>query len=430
MGTDLGSTDDPKDLVPGDTGKLTALATALTGWSKKFDKVGDGLRELKIPGWTGQASDAFWPTLAKEKANWYLASDSMSGAAGAVTAYASTLSWAQKQALTAIHQWKSGDHSAAETTLAAARKQLKPEAEKLAKKLDELGGGGSHAPGWLADARGQAERWLWVKDHAAGKTSRNRWKWEQTQWLNQDGQERHVEKEWGHDENGNWFVRDKAGPETEGDDATPRRGGTNVEVKLAEWQGNADAWSAEGKGDWSLGDAKTKGSLGVSALGVDATAGSSFTNGRLQAGVSGSAYLAQASAGGDFAYGIVGAQGEAKVFAGADAAATVGVGKDGLHAGGEAFAGAKATGSVSADVGGVGAGVSGEAWAGVGASASLDLGMKDNKFTIGGDLGVGLGVGGRASFDVTVDPSKLMDSIDDAADWVGDGWDNTVGSLF
>lgn len=64
----------------------------------------------------------------------------------------------------------------------------------------------------------------------------------------------------------------------------------------------------------------------------------------------------------------------------------------------------------------------------MGASANADLGMKDGKFTIGGELGVGLGVGGKVSFDVTVDPHKMVDSVGDAADWVGDTWDDTVGS--
>ncbi|MGN5380393.1 putative T7SS-secreted protein [Streptomyces lasalocidi] len=51
MATALGSTTDPKGLVPGDPKTLHDLATTLTGWSKKFNKVGDGLRDLKIPGW-------------------------------------------------------------------------------------------------------------------------------------------------------------------------------------------------------------------------------------------------------------------------------------------------------------------------------------------------------------------------------------------
>ncbi|MES9524967.1 putative T7SS-secreted protein [Streptomyces capoamus] len=430
MATELGSTSDPKELVPGDTGKLTDLATTLTGWSTKFDKIGDGLRELKIPGWKGEASEAFWPTLAKERANWYRASDAMSGAATAITSYSSTLEWAQKQARTAIEQWKSGDHEAAEATLNAARKQLKPELEKLTKKLDDLAGGAVHSPGWLTDARQRVDDWKWIQDHGVGKTAQNRWKWETEHWLPKGDGFHRTDKVWGKDEDGNWFVRDKPAQPGEEDGAAPGRK-TNLTVKLAEWQGGASAWSDGTEGEKSfLGDGKMKGSLGVSALGVDGTAGASITNGQLQAGLSGSAYLAQASANGSVEYGMASGQAEAKAYAGAEASATMGVGRDGVHAGAEAFAGAKATGSVSADVGGVGAGVSGEAWAGVGASANADLGMKDGKFTIGGELGAGLGVGGKVSFDVTVDPAKMVDSVGDAADWVGDTWDDTVGDWF
>ncbi|MGW2642233.1 putative T7SS-secreted protein [Streptomyces sp. NPDC001348] len=420
MATELGSTTDPKELIPGDTGKLATLASTLTSWSKKFDKIGDGLRDVKIPGWRGQASDAFWPTLTKEKNNWYLASDAMSGAADAVTSYSSTLGWAQKQASTAIEQWKSGDHEAAQTTLNAARKQLKPELEKLTKKLGDLAGGTSHSPGWLVDARQRVDDWKWVADHGVGKTSQNRWKWETERWLPKGDGFYRADKVWGKDEDGNWYIRNKPEPTGEEEETAPGKK-TNLTVKLAEWQGGANAWSDGVKGETSFGgDGKLSGSLGASALGVDGSAGASITNGRLQAGVSGSAYLAQASANGGVEYGYAAAQVEGKAYAGAEAGANLGVGKDGLHAGAEAFAGAKATGSVSGDVAGVGAGLSGEAWAGAGASASGDLGMKDGKFTIGGEVGVGLGVGGKVSFDVTVDPHKVVDSLGDAADAIGD----------
>ncbi|MGV9789994.1 putative T7SS-secreted protein [Streptomyces sp. NPDC003435] len=418
MGTMLGWTDDPKKLVPGDTGKLHELATSLTGWSKKFDKLGDDLREFKIPGWTGQASAAFWPVLSKEKTNWYLASDAMSGAAQAVTSYAATLDWAQKQAATAIHQWNAGDHDAAEATLSLAQKQLKPETEKLTKKLEELAGGSSHAPGWLTDARQRTDAWQSAKEHGMGKTAHTRWQHETTNWVT-EGRAGRKEKEWGKDENGNWFVRDKPASAGEPDPAADGRK-TNTNVKIAEWSGKADVWSDEVKRDAKWGDAKAKGQLGGSLLGVDGTAGASYTNGRLQAGASGTAYLAQASASGGVEYGPAAVQAEGKAFAGAEASANVGVGKDGVHAGGEAFAGAKASGSVGADVGGLGAGVNGEAWAGAGASANLDAGMKDGKFTIGGDLGVGLGIGGKVGFDVTIDAGKVGDTIGDAADWVTD----------
>ncbi|WP_405619825.1 putative T7SS-secreted protein [Streptomyces sp. NBC_00076] len=427
MAAALGSTTDPKELIPGDTKKLGELVTTLNSWSGKFDGVGDGLRDLRISGWTGKASDAFWPTLSKEKSNWYLAADAMSGAATAVSSYSSTLSWAQQQAATAIEQWKSGDHDAAEATLKAAHAQLDPEAKALAKKLDNLAGGASDSPGWLADARQYVDTQKWVSDHSAGKTNQTRWMAERQKWLGGEEGRWRQDKQWGKDENGNWFIKDKPAGADEGDPAAPGNK-TNTTVKLAEWSGGASAWSDGVSREGKVGGADLKGSAGVSALGVDGSVAASVANGRLQAGASGTAYLAQAKANGSAEYGVAAVQGEAKAFAGAEASANLGVGKDGLHAGAEAFAGAKATGSVSGDVAGVGAGVSGEAWAGVGASATADLGMTDGKFTIGGDLGVGLGVGGKVSFDVTVDPGKMVDSVGDAADAVGDGWDNTVGS--
>lgn len=430
MGAALGSTTDPKELIPGDAKKMGELVTTFNGWSKKFDGVGDGLRDLKISGWTGKASDAFWPVLSKEKGNWYLAADAMSGAASAISSYSSTLTWAQQQAATAIEQWKSGDHDAAEATLKAAHAQLDPEAKALAKKLDNLSGGASDAPGWLVDARQYVDTQKWIADHNAGKTSQTRWVKEQQRFLGGDDGRWNKNKEWGKDENGNWFVKDKPAQGADGEDPAAPGNKTNTTVKIAEWTGGASAWSDGVSKEGTVGGVGLKGSLGASALGVDGTVGASIANGRLQAGAQGSAYLAQATAKGSAEWGVAAAQAEGKAFVGAEAGANLGVGKDGLHAGAEAFAGAKATGSVSADVAGVGAGVSGEAWAGVGASANADLGMKDGKFTIGGELGVGLGVGGKVGFDVTVDPGKVVDSLGGAADAVGDAWDDSVGSWF
>ncbi|MFB7748937.1 putative T7SS-secreted protein, partial [Streptomyces sp. NPDC056121] len=48
MAATLGSTDDPKDLIPGDAGKLGDVETAFNSWSDKFEKIGDGLRDLRI----------------------------------------------------------------------------------------------------------------------------------------------------------------------------------------------------------------------------------------------------------------------------------------------------------------------------------------------------------------------------------------------
>ena len=105
MAASLGSTSDPKEFVPGDTGKLGDLETALTTWSTMFEGTGDGLCGQRVKGRVGKVGDAFWPTLGKEKTNWYFAGDAMSSAAEAVHSYTSTLHWAQGQAATAIDKW-------------------------------------------------------------------------------------------------------------------------------------------------------------------------------------------------------------------------------------------------------------------------------------------------------------------------------------
>ncbi|GAA2291175.1 hypothetical protein GCM10010234_35350 [Streptomyces hawaiiensis] len=429
MAASLGSTNDPKELIPGDAGKLGSLETSLNKWSTTFDGIGDGLRDLRIKGWVGQASDAFWPTLGKEKTNWYSASDAMSGAAKAVHSYTSTLTWAQGQAGTAIDKWKAGDHEAAEHLLGTARKQLKEEADKLAKKVNDLAGSASDSPDWLVAVRSGVDAKKWAEEHGVAKAaiSPTAWAKESKKWVTDEASHwRRREKEFGKDADSNWYLRNKA---AQGEDGDPTTTGPKADwsIKLAEWSGKASVWSdgVSGEGKWAGFTGKY--AVTGSALGVDGSVGASIANGQMQAGASGTAYLGQASATGSVEYGPAALQGEAKAFAGADASAKVSAGKEGLHAGAEAFAGAKATGSASADVAGVGAGVTGEAWAGVGAEANVDLGTKDGKFTVGGELGAGLGVGGKAGVTITVDPAKMVDTIGDAAD---DAWDHTLGSWF
>jgi hypothetical protein len=67
-------------------------------------------------------------------------------------------------------------------------------------------------------------------------------------------------------------------------------------------------------------------------------------------------------------------------------------------------------------VGGLGAGARGEAWAGIGAAADATIGKgEDGKWHIGAEAGVGLGVGGKLGFEVTVDPGEVTDTLGDAA---------------
>lgn len=408
MAAPLGSTKDPKELIPGDVHALTELADTMKHWSDKFDKVGSNLRDVKIPDWNGQASDAFWKSLNGEKSNWYIASDHMSAASKAITSYVGVLSWAQQQAADAIDKWDAGDHAGAQHVLNTARTQVEHEAGTLSTKLKELSGGAKDSPSWLTQAQQLA------KDLGLGQTTVK----EDELWQYGNNPADKNKRKWGYQD-----------PNATGEDPDAEKKKISWSVKIAEVSGGANVWSADAKGETTVGGIKLSGSAGVTVLGLDGSAAAGVTDGNLELKATASAYLAKAEASGSAEYGILGLQAQGSAFVGGTAEAKATIGKDGVHAGAEAFAGAKAEGSASADVGGIGAGVTGEAWAGVGASASADFGKgPDGKFHIGGELGAGLGVGGKVGFQVTVDPGEVIDTVGDAADAVGDAWDDTVGS--
>lgn len=63
-----------------------------------------------------------------------------------------------------------------------------------------------------------------------------------------------------------------------------------------------------------------------------------------------------------------------------------------------------------------------EADLGTGAGAQIggQFGLGDDgKFHVGGSLGIGIGVGGKVSFDMSVDPGEVIDTVGDVAKDVG-----------
>ncbi|MFF4105241.1 hypothetical protein [Streptomyces sp. NPDC001903] len=125
-------------------------------------------------------------------------------------------------------------------------------------------------------------------------------------------------------------------------------------------------------------------------------------------------------------YGVVGGYGRFEGFAGGEASASLGAGKEGFNAGVKAFAGEKASVATGAEVAGLGAGATAEGWYGAGAEAKVTFGKgEDGKYHFGGKVGLALGLGGAVGGEFTVDPGKVKDAAGDAADWVGD----TAGSV-
>ncbi|MYT73158.1 MULTISPECIES: putative T7SS-secreted protein [unclassified Streptomyces] len=414
MAARLGETQDPKELIPGDALRLHEQAAHLTTWSKTLEGIGDDLKAVRVDGWTGAASDAFWEDFAPQAGKWLRGADSLNAAAEALRAYADTVAWAQDKAADAIDQYEGGDLLTAGVTLQSAREQLEEAGETTAERFKAQGGSASGAPAWLYWAAQDANTSPW----ALGVQIRNPLEYENLlKYPDDPDREVRTYKGWGTNED-----RETAEQRRE-------RGAHGVRVAGVSVFGDAKVWeeAAEGRGEALGGD--VAGRVNVSALGVEGSAGAGIEDGRLQAQASGKAYLAQTTAEGKYEAGLFEASGKAQAFAGVDASAKASIGTDGAHLGGEALAGAKASAEGHASVAGVGVGGTAEGWAGAGVSAHADAGMEDGKLVIGGDVGAALGLGGKVGWQVEIDPSKVADAVDDGVDAVKD-WGGGVADTF
>ncbi|HEX6501359.1 MAG TPA: polymorphic toxin type 28 domain-containing protein [Micromonosporaceae bacterium] len=114
MAAELGETDDPKALVPGDVGAVTATMWSLRSYGDMLNEAGAGLARIDTQdGWRGDAADQFRGRFHGEPAKWTEAGACFHSAAQALDSYASTLQWAQRQAADAIRLWHEGESATA-----------------------------------------------------------------------------------------------------------------------------------------------------------------------------------------------------------------------------------------------------------------------------------------------------------------------------
>ncbi len=106
---ELGDTNDPLALVPGDSDAIAANAVALRQRAAAAGGAGEGLRSIDTGAWTGPAAEQFHDKFSYEPGRWFNAADAMEAGAGALDEYAATLRWAQGQAAEAIRLWNSGE---------------------------------------------------------------------------------------------------------------------------------------------------------------------------------------------------------------------------------------------------------------------------------------------------------------------------------
>lgn len=101
----LGETEDPKQLVHGDVGKIDEAVSHLSDLAAAFGNVSAGMSGIDAGDWQGQGGAAYEARWSKTPTDWARAEAACENASGAMKAYASTLKWAQEQAAEAIRQW-------------------------------------------------------------------------------------------------------------------------------------------------------------------------------------------------------------------------------------------------------------------------------------------------------------------------------------
>ncbi|AIS01006.1 putative T7SS-secreted protein [Streptomyces glaucescens] len=119
---DLGQTEDKTKLIYGSPDKLRSTAQKLRGFQKAFDDAGGGLKGLDSSRLKGEAAEALRKAVSTQPPKWFTGADACEKAAGALEAFAGTVTWAQGQAQTAIDKWKEGVKASEEAADAHRKK--------------------------------------------------------------------------------------------------------------------------------------------------------------------------------------------------------------------------------------------------------------------------------------------------------------------
>ncbi len=106
---ELGATNDPKALVPGDADTLDGTVQMLNSYGDMLAEAGTGLQRIDTAdGWSGTAADGFRKAFQGQPGKWIEAGGAFHSAAQGVGNYLNTLTWAQGQAADAIREYNDG----------------------------------------------------------------------------------------------------------------------------------------------------------------------------------------------------------------------------------------------------------------------------------------------------------------------------------
>ncbi|MFJ8948451.1 putative T7SS-secreted protein, partial [Streptomyces sp. NPDC102395] len=118
----LGESEQADELIHGKPANIRASAKHLKDFQAAFDKVGAGMKQVDSSGWKGEGGDAFREKFGVHPTKWLHAADACELAAGALEAFAETVTWAQAQAQEAISLYKQGKKASVDAVEAYNKK--------------------------------------------------------------------------------------------------------------------------------------------------------------------------------------------------------------------------------------------------------------------------------------------------------------------
>lgn len=433
---ELGATQDKTELIPGDVAVIRSNADQVDDERKKLQDVGDDFAAVSSQDAldSGLTSITFLMDRTKQIDKFDGLVAVLDTTQGALTTYASALSTAQGQAQLAIEKWNEGEKATADAKTAYNQQVDSYNAAQCAPPppLTSYGGttytipsvtagppGEFHDPGTalreeaqgildearekLADAGGAALHTLGAPEDTDGDGKEDSRSGD-VDFLGATGNLEGPSISWN-------FWEKTFGTEEESDDSP-------FKISLGKAEGGVYIFNAKGEFENYYGDVKVNGDGSVTILGADGSVEATIDKDGVKINADGTLSIvgAEGSIHGELGPAEVGAEG--KIFVGATGGGGLDIGTEGVHAGGELFVGGKLEGAVSGDVGGVGGEARGGVSYGLGASADADIGYQDGKITVGGDLGLTLGLGGKIGGDVTIDVPEVIESGKDVIDFI------------
>lgn len=397
---ELGSTTDPRALVPGNPAVARGLAASFTDRSARAEDAARRLSLVRVPSWTGEAADSFEEVMAAQPRSWRITADGLTTAARLLSDYAEALGAAQADAALAIETWARGESATADSArshqdsvrrfhqaVSDGRSAIAPDpyvdaGAPLRREAQDLLEGARSAVKQAGDvaaaAFGRIEVTdLWLFD---GATS--------SDWLTASGST-----------SGSLFRWD------------PVKG--EGSWGLASAQGEANLWEGRAWGEARRGGTTLSGEI-EARVGIDGEAKAGLDDGNLKLGASGRAGVIVegegrfANEGGETALSLKG-------FGGASAGLGTSIGKDGVSSEADLFVGGKYGTDLSGKIGPIDVTGTVEGWNGYGLKADYDIGRnEDGDWVFGGSAGAARqhGLGYKVHF--TVDPDDLWASIQQA----------------